>query len=169
VTFSIPDQHHLRAAQGWLELGSHTEADRELDEIAPELRVHPDVLEIRWQIYAHAKKWGSCVDIAAAIIKVAPERPFGWIHRSFALHELQRTQEAFDLLQPVVDRFPKVWTIPYNLACYCALLGRLDDCEQWFKKAMAIDEHTVKQEAIDDPDLKPLWDSMAGTHWKRSA
>jgi hypothetical protein len=26
---------------------------------------------------------------------------------------------------------------------------------------------TVQREAIDDPDLKPLWDSMSGTFWKR--
>jgi hypothetical protein len=32
---------------------------------------------------------------------------------------------------------------------------------------MAIDEQTVKQAAIDDPDLQPLWDSMGGTTWKR--
>ena len=52
---TLSDTHHLSAAQGWLELGSHLEADKELDEITPELRVHPDVLEIRWQIYAKEK------------------------------------------------------------------------------------------------------------------
>ena len=126
------------------------------------------MLEVRWQIYSKAQKWGACADIAGAIIKLAPDRPFGWIHRSFALHELERTPEAFDNLLPVADKFPKVWTIPYNLACYCAQLGRLDECQDWFKKAMAIDEHTVKRVAVDDPDLKPLWDSMGGTMWKRA-
>jgi hypothetical protein len=29
----------------------------ELDNITPELRVHPAVLEVRWQIYAKAKRW----------------------------------------------------------------------------------------------------------------
>jgi hypothetical protein len=32
----------------------------------------------------------------------------------------------------------------------------LEECGDWFKKAMAIDEHTVKWLALDDPDLKPL-------------
>ena len=68
----------------------------------------------------------------------------------------------------MVDRFPKVWTIPYNLACYCAQLGRLDECRDWVKRAMAIDAGTVRRAAIDDPDLKPLWDSMGGTVWKRT-
>lgn len=163
----VPDSHHLRAAQGWLELGNDREANEELEKITPTLRAHPDVLEIRWHIYAHAQKWEACVDIAGAIIKLDPNRPDAWIHRSFALHELKRTQEAFDHLLPVADRFPKVWTIPYNLACYCAQLGRLDECQAWFKQAMAINEHTVKQAALDDPDLKPLWDSLSGTLWKR--
>jgi tetratricopeptide (TPR) repeat protein len=164
---SPPDSHHLRAAEGWLGLGNHLEASEELERITPQLRAHPDVLEIRWHIYAKETKWDACVDIAGAIIKLDPNRSDAWIHRSFALHELNRTQEAFDQLLPVTDRFPKVWTIPYNLACYCAQMGRLDECQAWFKKAMAVDEHAVKRVALDDPDLKPLWDSMSGTIWKR--
>jgi len=126
------------------------------------------VLVVRWQIYAHAKKWEPCVDIADAIIKLAPKKSFGWIHRAFALHELKRTQEALDALLPAAQRFKTAWTIPYNLACYCAQLGRLDECKKWFKRAMSIDEHAVKEAAIDDPDLRPLWDSMSGTRWKRT-
>jgi len=163
-----PDSFQLQAAQGWLEPGNHLEANEELERIMPELRASPEVLEVRWHIYAHAKKRDACVDIAAAIIKLDPTRRDAWIHRSFALHELGRTQEAFDQLLPVVKKFRKGWTIPYNLACYCAQLGRLDECQAWFRKAMAIDEQTVKRAAIDDPDLKPLWDSMGGTLWKRT-
>jgi len=162
------DSLHLQAAEGWLELGNHLEANEELEQIKPELRSHPDVLELRWHIYRRAKKWEACADIAGAIIRLAPDRADAWIHRSFALHELKRTQEAYDQLLRVADRYPKLWTIPYNLACYCAQLGRLEECQSWFKRAMAIDEHTVRREAIDDPDLKPLWDSMSGTLWKRT-
>jgi DNA-binding protein HU-beta len=41
------------------------------------------------------------------------------------LHELKRTEEAYDLLLPVVHKCPSCCTIPYNLACYCevGLLG----------------------------------------------
>lgn len=166
----LPESADIRllAAQGWLELGNHLEADKELDEIAPQLRAHPDVLELRWEIHARGKKWDACVDIAEALIKLRPDHPNGWIQRSFALHGLRRTQEAFDKLLPAMHKFPRIWTIPYNLSCYCAQLQKLEECEAWFKKAMAIDEHTVKRAAIDDPDLKPLWDSMSGTTWKRS-
>jgi hypothetical protein len=32
---------------------------------------------------------------------------------------------------------------------------------------LAIDEHAVKREALDDLDLKPLWDGMGGSLWKK--
>jgi hypothetical protein len=70
-------------------------------------------------------------------------------------------------LLPAAVIFREVWTIPYNLACYCAQTGRLEECKTWLKMAMNIDEKTVRRAAVDDPDLKPLWDSLGGTWWKR--
>jgi len=164
----LPDLHHLRAAQGWLELGDHREANTELENISAELRAHPDVLEVRWHIYAKESKWDACVDIAAALVKLTPERSDSWVHRSFALHLLDRTQEALDNLLPAAGEFSDVWQIPYNLACYCSVLGRFDEAAHWFKKAIVIDDKTVQSAGIDDPDLKPLWDSMSTTIWKKN-
>lgn len=163
-----PDSIHLEAAEGWLGLGDIAAAHDELEQISAPLRAHPVVLVTRCEIYGKAGKWDAVATIADTLVKMMPDESSGWIQRSFALHELKCTQEAFDNLLPVAVKFPRVWNIPYNLACYCAQLGRLDECQDWFKKAMAIDEETVKQQAIDDPDLKPLWDSMGGTMWKRT-
>jgi tetratricopeptide (TPR) repeat protein len=161
-----PDQRHLEAAEGWIGLGNYQEANEELEEITPQLRAHPQVLIVRGQIYAQAKKWEACIEIAEAVVQTAPELLNGWLDRSFALHELKRTEEAHDLLLPAKDKFPEIWTIPYNLACYCSQLGRFEEAEKWFKAAMALEEETVKREAIDDPDLKPFWDSLSGSVWK---
>jgi hypothetical protein len=65
---------HLLAAEGWLELGNPHEANKELEKIAPGLRVHPDVLEMRWQIYAAAERWDACLDLAVAVVKLDPRR-----------------------------------------------------------------------------------------------
>ena len=162
MKFDLDDQRHLEAAEGWLQLGLHLEANDELEKITAQLRGHPDVLELRWLIYAKETKWEACVDVGAAIIKRAPERSDGWIHRSFALHELQRTQEAFDQLLPVAARFPKIWTIPYNLACYASRLHQFDVAGKWLKQALTVDRKTVQQAAVEDEDLKPLWASLGG-------
>jgi tetratricopeptide (TPR) repeat protein len=157
-----PDSHYLSAASGWLGLGRYIEANEELEKISPENLAHPDVMEVLWHIYAKAGNWQICLDIASAILKLDPRRPFGWTHRSFALYELKRTQEAFDLLVPMAQEFPNVWRIPYSLALYCAQLGRFIECQLWLQKALAVDRETVKRTAIVDPNLKPLWVTLSG-------
>jgi tetratricopeptide (TPR) repeat protein len=158
---TAPDTHYLLAAQGWIELGNWLEAHKELERISPRSRLHPDVLEIRCQIYADARKWDACADVASTLVKLAPERPAGWLQRSYALHKMIRTQEALDNLLPVAEKFPGIWTIPYNLACYCSKMGLFDDAKEWFKKALLIGEEKVQAAGLDDPDLKPLWARMS--------
>jgi len=155
-----PDIHHLNAAQGWIGLGNFIEARRELVRIKRSLWSQPDVLEVRYQIHAHRKEWKDAAILADGVVTLEPGRCDAWIHRSFALHELKRTQEAFDKLLPAAGRFPAVWTIPYNLACYCAQLGRLEESRNWLNKAKAIDPGNVLQASLADPDLKPLRDSL---------
>ena len=133
MSLEHPDTLHLQAAHGWLELGNHLEANEELERITPELRAHPDVLEIRLEIFFRGKQWLGCIEIGNVLVEARPKKSIGWIHRSFALHELKRTQEAFELLLPAAKKFPALWVIPYNLACYCAQLNRLDDCKEWFQ------------------------------------
>ena len=128
-----PDSLHLEAAQGWLELGNHFEADADLDKITPQFRAHPDVLKLRWQIYAAAKKWETALDIAAALIQLDPEDPVGWVNRSYALHELKRTAEARDNLLRVVDKWPTIALMRYNLACYECQLGNLERAKEWLE------------------------------------
>ena len=102
-----PDNHCLHAAIGWLELGNHTEANEELEKISPGLRAHPDMLEVRLEIYAKAKKWAMFVDIAGAIIKLDPTRPDAWIQRSFALLGMKQPQMALDQLLPWRTNSPR--------------------------------------------------------------
>jgi tetratricopeptide (TPR) repeat protein len=155
-----PNGIHLRAAEGWLELGNLAEARAELEQIADEFKSSAAVMQLRYAIHQEAREWAACVSAASAFVELAPEQADGWITRSFALHELKRTREAHDLLLPAVKLFPKVWTIPYNLACYSTQLGELDAGERWLLQAKKINKAQVEQAAADDPDLKPLRDRL---------
>lgn len=152
-----PDSFHLQAVQGWLELGNKKEANAELQKIARELRTHPDVLKVSWDVYAAGRNWESALEVAAALIQIDPEDPLGWVHRSYCLHELKRTTEARDSLLRVVSRFPLSATMRYNLACYECQLGRLTSAKNWLRKAFVLgDRKQMKKVALEDPDLGPL-------------
>jgi tetratricopeptide (TPR) repeat protein len=158
-----PDVHHLRAAEGWFELGNFNEATEELKHIAPKSRLHPDVLMVRWDIYAGLQNWEFAYTIAQALVAVAPEEAAGWINRSFALHKMKRSREAWANLFPAAKMFPKESTIPYNLACYSCQLGNLTEAWNWLDKAIEIGEaDKIKSQAMDDADLKPLWAQLKG-------
>ncbi len=156
-----PDSFYLLAAQGWLGLGSPAEADRELEQLAPSARGHPEVLKVRWEIEAARKNWQAALELAATLIGLEPEEPLGWVHRSYCLHELKRTSEARDNLLQVVEKFPEVATIRYNLACYECQLGHLVQAKQWLQAAYRLgDPDEMKRMALEDPDLQPLWSDI---------
>jgi tetratricopeptide (TPR) repeat protein len=171
-----PDSHHLSAALGWLELGNHLEAYEELEKIAPKLRAHPDVLEICWGIHYLAQKWEACFDTGSALVNVAPGRSQSWRHRSASLHYMKRSQEAYDLLLPALDTFPDDWSIHYDMACYACVLGNHQEARARLERAFELGEKVsfqrvrkgalaasqrIKEMALEDPDLEPLWSEIA--------
>jgi len=152
-----PDSHHLIAADGWLGLGNWQEALLEIERIIPELRLHPDVQEVRWQIQATAKNWEEAICVAREITQRTPELPFGWIHLAYSLHELRRTQEAYGTLKPISERFPEEWLMGYNMACYACQLGNQDEARDWLELAYKRgDKSEIRKMARLDPDLAPL-------------
>ena len=153
-----PYIHYVNAAQGWLGLGDCQSALDELERIAPELRFHPDVLSVRCDIYAAAMNLPAVVAVAWRLVQLRPERPSSWVRRSFALHGLKQTRQAFDLLLPAAEKFPDISTIPYNLACYCAQLGKPEEAWRWLQQSFEIGNAEILNRATqDDPDLAPLF------------
>lgn len=155
-----PDSHRLSAATGWLELGCPEEAVVELDGIQPENRQHPDVLELRWQLYADAHEWSAAVTTGRTLIEQAPKLVTGWLHHAYALRRAPGggLEPALAALLPAADQFPGESIVPYNLSCYACQLGRLPEALAWLDRAFKVgDKADLKSMALDDEDLKALW------------
>ena len=69
-SIEAPDIHFLSAAIGWLELGNHEEASLELEKMSFLNRYHPDVLLVRWKVFARLKNWTRSLDIARALVRM---------------------------------------------------------------------------------------------------
>ena len=78
------------------------------------------------------------------MVKLDPRRFTGWINRSFALHELKRTQEACDQLHEGLYRFRDESLIWYNLACYACVLGDKARARKMLDKAIELGGDRVK-------------------------
>ena len=117
------DAFHWEAAIGWLLLENAAEARLELEQISAGHQAHPDVIETWWKILSEEKNWLEALDSGRKLSIAAPDRATGWIAQAFALHEMKRTQDAYELLHSVVSKFQEHYVIPYNLACYQCQLG----------------------------------------------
>ncbi len=70
--FPIEAVRFVEADMGWLGLGNYLEANEELEQIDARLRGHPEVLAVRWRIYAAAGKWETAVELASVVMRMAP-------------------------------------------------------------------------------------------------
>jgi predicted Zn-dependent protease len=160
-----PDHQHLEAAEGWLGLGNWREASVELEQIQPQFRTHPSVLEIRYKVHAEAKQWDQAVAVAKEVRDALPDELWGHFYTAYALHELKHTQAAYDTLKAVVPKYPADYMIRYNLACYSCQLGRLEEAMRWLTLAMDLaSKRDMTELALEDEDLKPLWGQIRGRY-----
>jgi Flp pilus assembly protein TadD len=70
------------------------------------------------------------------------------------------SKKAKVVLDEAAQLFPEDDTVQYNLACYCAQLGQLNAAKEHLDKSYELgDAKQIKLIALDDEDLKPLWES----------
>ena len=158
-----PDIFHLSAAIGWMELGAPAEAGTELGKISVANQSHPDVLEVRWLLFAEAKQWDAALEIARTLLKNAPGRSSAWLHQAYSLRRAAGggVRQAWDALLPACEKFPHDPTIPYNLSCYACQLEELDKARTWLRRAFQLgDKGKMKEMALGDADLRPLWEEI---------
>src|SRR5436190_3969795 len=109
-----PDSHHLRAAQGWIELSDFDEAANDLAKIRPQFRNHPAVLEVRWVMAANAGQWPKALSLAKKLATLTPDNAEGRMYEARSLIELRRPSEAYSLLLKAQRRFPDDEIVAYD-------------------------------------------------------
>lgn len=145
----------LMAAQGYMELDMPKEAIEELDALGPELCENDAVLRMRLFILMKTQAWDEALAVCQRLRELFPEAAAGFIHGAFCLHENGRTAEARDLLLSGPPCLEDEATYYYNLGCYSAVLGELDDAREYVKTSFAMDEK-FREIAKLDPDLKEI-------------
>ena len=160
-----PNTFHLSAATGWLELGNCAEANEELKRLGPEVRGHPDVLEVRLQIYAATGNWDQAAEVGRALVQMRPEDRQGWITQAYAVRRMKGggIPQAREVLTKAQALFPQEPLIAYNLACYECQLGDLPAARRWLAIAFNLgNAKMVKRMALQDEDLEALWGEIEG-------
>src|SRR5262245_3992652 len=153
------DHQHWRAAVGYVELGMFQEANDQLENIDPFNRAAPEVLAVRIAVYRGLKKWELMREVAKRLAEFQPDDIQWTISLAYATRRADSIQAAKEILLNAESKFPKEGIIKYNLACYCCQLQDIQNAKDYLKKAFVIDLNW-RLAALDDDDLRPLWDSL---------
>jgi hypothetical protein len=156
---SKPDSLHFDGAEGWLMLGDHREAELEWNLIAPQFHRLPEVLSLKWSIQAAANNWQQASETAVQLCEAAPDQAIGWVNLAYSVRRKTDggLKQAWSILEATFQRFPKDSIIPYNLSCYAAQMGMVNEAWEWLQKAAHIaGVAPIKAMALKDPDLSPL-------------
>ncbi|MBC2606605.1 TPR end-of-group domain-containing protein [Pelagicoccus albus] len=153
----IPTSTRLSYANGYIELGMLKEANEELAAIVGSDRLLDDVLSLRTKLYLEMENWELLAATAKQLAQQAPQLVHAWIHWAYALREMNLNAQAKSIALDGLKQHPRNAILWFNLACYCSLLGELQDSSDHLDTAIKLDK-TFEKEAVDDPDLTALWD-----------
>ena len=101
-------------------------------------------------------------EIAKRLKEFEPDNVQWRISLAYATRRAYSIDVAMEILLNAVAKFPKEAAVPYNLAGYHCQRGEIEKAKRYLKNAFEIDLNWRKA-ALEDDDLKPLWDSLQTT------
>ena len=125
------------------------------------MRAHPSVLRTRILVCTAAEKWDLMHEIAQALFVKLPYDVLMCIYAAMALDRLNKTKEAYNLLESVAKRFPNHAQLHYDLACYACKIGMLQEAMSSLERGIDVSEKDIRQQALDDPALERLWANIS--------
>jgi len=143
---------------GYVELGMDIEANDALEALPNQVKTHPLVLSARFELLMVTDHWEEGVILGQSLTKLWPQQFNFWFHTAFCLHEMKRTAEAKQTLLNAPEAIRETAQYSYNLACYEAQLGAIAKAKALLKVSFEKDPE-MKETALDDPDLEPVWKS----------
>ena len=149
----------LQAAEGYGELGMFEEALAELLSL-PDAQQHDlRVTQARLFLLLQFKQFQSALLVSQQLCESHPNLPVGYIHAAFCLHELGQTLEARETLIAGPQSLLEEATYYYNLACYNAVLGEMQQARAYLKTSFKMNKK-FREIAEHDPDLSAIWQEV---------
>ena len=146
----------LQAAEGYVYLELYREALAELDELVEREQEDRDVMIARIRILLHLQRWTRAARLSSRGEALFSDEDEFTVQRAFALHQMNRTEEAARVLRQAPEWIRRTGILYYNLACYEARWGNLQAARHCVQTAIELNS-AIKKNARQDPDLADLW------------
>ena len=116
---------------------------------------------MRLVILQSMERWDKAAEIAIGAVRYYPESQDLFLIGAYPVRRAEDVKAAFEFLQLGCGCLMENGTYWFNRGCYHCQLGELEDAKTCIKTAVELDKR-FQEMAIDDDDLEPLWDELAG-------
>jgi len=131
------------------------EAEAALRAIDPADQERREVAEL-WLALFHARgSWRKLEELANKWVLREPEEVSWWVNLAYAARRTSSVHRAHSILEQALMWHAGEAIVHYNLACYAAQLGWLEEARMRLGVAVDLDE-SFRELARTDPDLAPL-------------
>ena len=151
-------RRELTVVQGYLELGMHELAWDALVNIDERYHQTVPFLRIRADACRAMGKWASVVETTAQLAEHEPTNVQHIIKMAEAVREMEGAQAAGDMLDTAKEKYRPSGVLLYNLACYRAITGRIDEARSLLSEAFSLSAF-LRPHSLQDPDLKCVLDA----------
>ncbi|MEY2484611.1 MAG: hypothetical protein QOG67_2318 [Verrucomicrobiota bacterium] len=160
ISLRLDDLRHMRAAEGYLELGLYDEANAELERIDPLCRAASQVLTLQLCVYAGLEKWDLMQTVASKMAEHFPDDVQWRIWWAAAARRAHSVESAKRILQKALETHPNDANVHYNLSCYESRLQHFRKAQRHLARAIQLDSR-FQLIALNDQDLEPLWEKLS--------
>lgn len=152
-----PETHKaLQAAEGYVFLGLHREALKQLDTVPEVEQENPDVMVARIRVLLHLRRYPAAARLSARGESLYRDEDEFTVQRAFALNQLDKGDEAREVIKGAPEWLRRTGILHYNLGCYEARWGNIEVARQCVQDAIEINA-AIRKNLKQDPDLAELW------------
>ena len=155
MSLTTHTRRQLSYAEGYLLLGMKADAREALSQITGVDRDATPVLAMWLTVHNERGDWPQAAQAGAVVCAREPQIGHHWIQWAYATRRHAGIEAAREILMRGVGLHPREAVFHFNLACYEAQLGHLDDARAFLETACGLEAAFVEF-AKTDPDLAPL-------------
>ena len=155
MKLSLQTLRALQYAEGYLALGMKRDAAEALGAIVPGEEDVLPALAMRAAVFHELADWSRAAEAATRLCERSPDDAGHWIQCAYAVRRARNLEAAKGILLAAMERHPEESIIRFNLACYEAQLGRLEEARAFLAQACRLNPGCAEL-AKTDPDLEPL-------------
>lgn len=144
-----------REAEGYLELGMHTQALASLQRRGQLVHSDSHACYLMGECLRELRRYREAIYPLRRSVQLDPGPSESWLALGWCYKRTGRLKDSIRALEQALVHRPNEAIVHYNLACYHSLVGRRLDALRRLRRALSLDR-SLRKLVDEEPDFEPM-------------